>query len=65
VDPFDIKYLGLSWQEQFYVDVLVSFGYRNGTLACVWITDAIRYIFATKGIFALNNIDDLIGIAPD
>jgi hypothetical protein len=31
----------------------------------VRVTDAIRYILATKGIFVLNYIDDLIGIAPD
>jgi hypothetical protein len=65
VDPFDIKYLGLSWRGQFYIDVSVPFGYRNGTLACVRVTDAIRYILATKGIFVLNYINDLIGLAPD
>jgi hypothetical protein len=31
----------------------------------VRVTDAIRYILATKGIFILNYIDDRIGIAPD
>jgi hypothetical protein len=65
VDPFDIKYLGLSWRNEFYVDACVPFGYRNGTVACVRVTDAIRYILATKGIFVLNYIDDLIGLAPD
>jgi hypothetical protein len=43
----------------------VPFGYRNGILACVRVTDAIRYILATKGIFVFNYIDDLIGLAPD
>jgi hypothetical protein len=52
VDPFDIKYLGLSWRNVFYVDACVPFGYRNGTLACVRVTDAIRYILATKGILS-------------
>jgi hypothetical protein len=65
LDPFDIKYLGLRWREEFYIDVCVPFGYRNGTLACVWVTDAIRYILATKGIFIFNDIDDLIDLAPD
>jgi hypothetical protein len=65
VDPFDIKYLGLSWRERFYVDVCVPFGYRNGTLACVRVTDAIRYILASHGIFVFNYIDDLIGLSPD
>jgi hypothetical protein len=65
VDPFDIKYLGLSWRERFYVDVCMPFGYRNGTLACVRVTDAILYILAQHGIFVFNYIDDLIGLAPD
>jgi hypothetical protein len=43
----------------------MPFGYRNGTLACVRVTDAIRYILATKGIFVFNYIDDLISLAPD
>jgi hypothetical protein len=65
LDPFDIKYLGLCWRSQFYVDVCVPFRYRNGTLACVRVTDALRYILATKGIFVFNYIVDLIGLAPD
>jgi hypothetical protein len=65
LDPFDIKYLGLCWREKFYVDICVPFGYRNGTLACVRVTDAIHYILATKGIFVFNYIDDLISLAPD
>jgi hypothetical protein len=43
IDPFDIKYLGLQWRGQFYVDISVPFGYRNGTLACLApesVTDA-------------------------
>jgi hypothetical protein len=65
VDPFDIKYLGLCWRGQFYVDVCVPFGNRNGTLACVRVTDAIRFVLAKKGIFVFNYIDDLISLAPD
>jgi hypothetical protein len=64
LDPFDVKHLGLCWRGAFYVDVSVPFGWRNGTLACERVTDAIRYILATKGIFVLNYIDDIVGIAP-
>jgi hypothetical protein len=64
LDPFDVKYLGLRWRGAFYVDVCVPFGWRNGTLACERVTDAIRYILATKGIFVLNYIDDIVVIAP-
>jgi hypothetical protein len=31
----------------------------------VRVTDDIRYILATKGIFVFHYIDDLIGLAPD
>jgi UDP-N-acetylmuramyl pentapeptide phosphotransferase/UDP-N-acetylglucosamine-1-phosphate transferase len=42
----------------------MTFGYRHGTLACVRVTDLIRYILSTIGILVLNYIDDIIGIAP-
>jgi hypothetical protein len=63
VDPFGVKYLGLRWGGSYYVDTSVPFGYRHGTQACV--TDLIRYILSRMGIFVLNYIDDIIGIAPD
>jgi hypothetical protein len=63
--PFDVKYMGLKWRERYYVDVSVAFGYRNGTLACVRVMDAVLYILTNMGIFVFNYIDDLIGIAPD
>jgi hypothetical protein len=65
VDPFDVKYLGLSWQGAYYVDTSVPFGCRFGTLACVRVTDLIRYILSCMGILVLNYIDDIIGIAPN
>jgi hypothetical protein len=65
VDPFDVKYLGLSWQGAYYVDTSVPFGCRHGTLACVRVTDLIRYILSCMGILVLNYIDDIIGIADN
>jgi hypothetical protein len=64
LDPFDVKYLGLGWKGAYYVDVSVPFGWRNGILAYERVTDAIRHILATKGIFVLNYFDDIVGIAP-
>jgi hypothetical protein len=65
IDPFDVKYLGLRWGGSYYVDTSVPFGYRHGTQACVCVTDIIRYILSRMGIFVLNYIDDIIGIAPN
>jgi hypothetical protein len=64
VDPFDIKYLCLYWRGSYYVDTAVPFGYRQGTQACMRITDAIRFILARMGVLVLNYIDDIIGVAP-
>jgi hypothetical protein len=62
---FDVKYLGLRWGGSYYVDTSVPFGYHHGTQACVRVTDLICYILSRMGIFVLNYIDDIIGIAPD
>jgi hypothetical protein len=65
IDPFDVKYLAFQWGGSYYVDTSVPFGYRHGTQACVRVTDLIRYILSCMGIFVLNYIEDIIGIAPD
>jgi hypothetical protein len=64
VDPIDVKYLGLHWRGQFYVDTSIPFGYHHGTLAMQRVTDLLRYFLQKSGVFVLNYIDDLIGIAP-
>jgi hypothetical protein len=64
LDLFDIKYLGLKWRGAFYIDVSVPFGWRNGTWACERVTDAIHHILTTNGVFVLNYIEDIVGIAP-
>jgi hypothetical protein len=66
LDPFDVKYLGLYWKDQFYVDTAVPFGYCHGTLCIQRVTDLIRHIlFKHYGVLVLNYIDDIIGIAPN
>ena len=31
IDPADIDLLGLKFQDQYYIDRLISFGHRNGS----------------------------------
>jgi hypothetical protein len=64
VNPFDVQFLGLCWWGAYYVDTSVPFGYHYGTLACVRVTDLLRYILSSMGILVINYIDDIIGIAP-
>ena len=62
IDPRDYPLLGLSL-DNYYYDICVPFGYRHGSAIFECLTDAIRYIMASKGISITNYIDDLIGTA--
>ena len=62
VDPRDYPLLGLSL-DSHYFDTCVPFGYRHGSAIFQRLTDAIRYIMATKNYHITNYIDDLVGNA--
>ena len=59
VDPLDYPLLGLTL-DNHYFDTCVPFGYRHGSAIFQRLTDAIRYIMATKNYCY---IDDLVGNA--
>ena len=61
LDPRDISKTGLQFEEKFYVDTAVPFGYRHGSVCMQRVTDSIRCIMHKKGYFLINYIDDLIG----
>ena len=61
VDPGDINLLGLYWDQRYYADVAVPFGWVHGSCCCQRLTDAIRYICNQRGFFLFNFSDDLIG----
>ena len=62
VDPIDVNLLGLYWDEHYYVDLSIPFGYIHGSACCQRVTDAIRYICSNHNIFLFNYCDDLIGV---
>ena len=64
LDPGDIVYTGLSFDNKTYVDTAIPFGYRHGSMACQRFTDAIRFVMHQHGYFLANYIDDLIGCDP-
>jgi hypothetical protein len=47
LDPFDVKYMGLYWRGQFYVDTAVPFGYGHGTLCMQRVPNLISHILFT------------------
>jgi hypothetical protein len=64
IDPLDVAYLGIEWQNNKFVDTALPFGYRHGSALCQRITDAVRYILNKLGVQVINYIDDFIGVVP-
>ena len=61
VDPGDIDLLGFKFQNDYFLDLSVAFGYRNGSQIFQRCMDAIRFIMAQHGFpYLYNYIDDLI-----
>ena len=61
VDPGDVELLGIRFQDQYFIDLSVPFGYRHGSKTFQRCTDSIRHIVAKHGFPGLHNyIDDLI-----
>ena len=61
VDPGDIDLLGIKFQNKYFLDQSIAFGFRHGSLIFHRCTDAIHYIMAQHGFPLLfNYIDDLI-----
>ena len=66
LDPRDINNTEIQFQDQFYVDTAVPFGYRHGSVCMQRVTDSLRGIMHSRGYHITNYIDDLIGCdAPD
>ena len=62
VDPRDYPLLGLTLDSHFFY-TCVPFGYRHGSAIFQCLTDAIRYVMASKNYCITNYIDDLVGNA--
>ena len=61
IDSRDIDLLGLIFQDQYFIDRLVPFGYRNGNKIFQRCMDAVRFTMQQHGFPHLfNYIDDLI-----
>ena len=61
IDPGDIDLLGIKFENKYFLDRSLAFGFHHGSLIFQRCTDAIRYIMTEHGFPLLfNYIDDLI-----
>ena len=66
IDPGDYHVLGLRWQGMTYVDIALSFGFKQVASSCQMATDAITYLMWTQNNWIMAYLDDLVGVAdPD
>ena len=65
VDPQDWPLLGLKWRNKYYFDRALAFGGRWHAATCQWVTGALRFIVAKKGLAVWPYLDDVVGLAPD
>ena len=61
MDPGDLDLLCLYWQDSYFADCRVPFGYRNGSMFLTRFTDYMRYVMRCNSFTIVNYVDDLLG----
>ena len=66
VDPADALKFGIKWDNKYFLDRGIAFGWVHGTSAFQMVSDAVTYIMAKRQHRVLAYIDDYIIISsPD
>lgn len=61
VNPLDAPLLGLKVDGKYYLDACPPFGCRSSSAACQRLSNAVTYIFRSRGFMALAYLDDYAG----
>ena len=64
VDPADALKFGIKWDNEYFLDSGIAFGWVHGTSVFQLVFDAITYVMAKRHHKVLTYIDDYIIIAP-
>ena len=64
VDPVDAVKFGIYWDNCFYLDQSVAFGWTHGSAAFQMVSDAVVHVMRQSGASVFAYIDDYIGISP-
>ena len=64
VDPVDAVKFGIYWDNCFYLDQSVTFGWTHGSAAFQMVSDAVTYAMRKSGASVFAYIDDFIGVSP-
>ena len=61
VDWKDMPLLGYKFNDKIYFDTALPMGLRSSARCCQRVTDALVFLFAERGYFAVNYLDDFGG----
>ena len=64
VDPADAFKFGIHWNNKFYLDIVVAFGWVHGSASFQMTSDAILYMMANENSSIFAYIDDFVIVAP-
>ena len=64
VDPVDSLKLGIKWQDAFFIDVGIAFGWTHGSASFQILSDAVAHIMSKEGVKLRCYIDDYIAVVP-
>ena len=61
-NPISIPMLGYKWKGLYYFDTVMMMGCRIAPYVCQCTTDMIVYIHTQAGYYAVNYVDDFLGV---
>ena len=64
VDPADAFKFGIHWNNKFYLDIVVAFGWVHGSASFQMTSDTILYMMANENSSIFVYIDDFVIVAP-
>ena len=60
IDPRDYHFQSYLWNNLIFVDTVFAFGLWTAAMACQRTTNCITFLFAERGYFCTNYIEDFL-----
>ena len=62
IDPLDYGVMGIHWDNKYFIDVNITFGFKHGSVQMQRLGDLVRHEMAKQTFTLYPYIDDIIGL---
>ena len=62
IDPLDYGVMGIHWDDKYFIDISVAFGFKHGSAHMQRLGDLICHEIAKQNFTVYLYIDDIIGL---